>query len=94
MPTLRIEHQIVDFAMWRRAFDGFAEARAKAGVLGHRIMRPVDDERYVTVDLDFPTAEAAEAFLRFLRTTVWSDPQRAPALVGAPHARIFETADG
>ncbi len=94
MPTLRIEHQIADFAVWRRAFDGFAEARSRAGVLGHRVMRPLDDEHAVAIDLDFPTAEAAEAFERFLRTTVWSDPQRAPALVGSPTTRIFDTADG
>ncbi|MEV4511038.1 hypothetical protein AB0K00_18945 [Dactylosporangium sp. NPDC049525] len=93
MPTLRIEHAIVDFALWRRAFDTFAEARDKAGVLRHRVMRPVDDEHYVAIDLDFPTAQAAEAFERFLRTTVWSDPQRAPALDGTPSTRIFETAD-
>lgn len=78
--------------MWRRAFDGFAAARSQAGVLAHRVMRPVDDERYVTIDLDFPTVDAAEAFLRFLRTTVWSDPQRSPARAGAPSTRIFETA--
>jgi hypothetical protein len=93
MTTLRIEHPIVDFALWRRAFDGFAEARSTAGVLGHRVMRPVDDEQYVAVELDFPTVEAAEGFLRFLRTTVWADPQRAPALAGTPVTRIFQSAD-
>ncbi|GAA3216701.1 hypothetical protein ACFO1B_15510 [Dactylosporangium siamense] len=92
MTTLRIEHPIVDFALWRRAFDGFAEARSTAGVLGHRVMRPVDDEKYVAVELDFPTVEAAEGFLRFLRTNVWADPQRAPALAGAPQTRIFQSA--
>lgn len=47
----------------------------------------------MAIDLDFPTVEAAEAFLRFLRTTVWSDPQRSPALAGAPSTRIFDSAD-
>jgi hypothetical protein len=31
MTTLHIEHPIVDFDLWRRAFDGFAGARARAG---------------------------------------------------------------
>lgn len=83
----------MDFTLWRRAFDSFAEARDTAGVLRHRVMRPIDDEHYVAVDLDFPTAEAAAAFERFLRTTVWADPQRSPALVGSQSTRIFETDD-
>jgi hypothetical protein len=92
MPTLRIEHPIVDYTMWRAAFDSFAEARARAGVLDHRVLRPVDDERYIAVDLDFPTTEAAEGFLAFLRASVWSDPGSSPALAGAPVTRIYEAA--
>ena len=42
MTTLHIEHPIVDFDLWRRAFDSFAGARARAGVLSHRILRPLD----------------------------------------------------
>jgi len=92
MTTLRIEHAITDFDTWQAAFDRFAPARAEAGVLAHRIMRPIDDEHSVAIDLDFPNAPAAEAFLRFLRTSVWASPQSAPALVGAPRTRLFEAA--
>ena len=28
MTTLRIEHAITDYQLWKKAFDGFAEARA------------------------------------------------------------------
>jgi hypothetical protein len=90
MTTLRIEHPIVDFDLWRKAFDGFADARARAGVTRHRILSPVDDDRYVAIDLDFPTADAAQAFLDFLHTKVWSSPQTAPALAGTPKTRIFQ----
>ncbi|HET9519088.1 MAG TPA: hypothetical protein VFO77_15305 [Actinoplanes sp.] len=91
MPTLRIEHPITDYPTWRRAFDSFAGARQQAGVQQHRILRPIDDERYVSIDLDFPTVPAAEQFLAFLRTNVWSDPDRSPALAGAPVTRILTT---
>lgn len=94
MTTLRIEHAITDFATWRRAFDSFAAARDRAGVRRHRVLRPVDDERYVTIDLDFDTVPAAEEFLAFLRTSVWSDPGRSPALAGTPQTRILTPADG
>jgi len=93
MTTLRIEHPITDYATWRRAFDSFATARDRAGVQRHRILRPVDDQRYVSIDLDFATVQAAAEFLEFLRTAVWSDPGRAPALAGAPRTRILSPAD-
>ena len=91
MTTLRIEHPITDYATWRRAFDSFAAARERAGVQGHRILRPVDDQQYVSIDLDFATIGAAEEFLDFLRTSVWSDPDRAPALAGTPQTRVLNS---
>ncbi|GIF68438.1 hypothetical protein Ais01nite_64730 [Asanoa ishikariensis] len=93
MPTLRIEHPITDYQTWRGAFDSFAPAREKAGVQQHRILLPVDDQQYVTVDLDFATIEAAQRFRAFLETTVWSDPDRAPALAGTPRTRILTPPD-
>jgi len=88
--TLHIEHAIVDFDLWKVAFDRFAETRARAGVRRHRVRRPVDDPRYVVIDLDFGTAAEAESFLAFLREKVWSSPVNAPALAGAPVTRILE----
>jgi hypothetical protein len=93
MATLHIEHPITDFGTWKAAFDRFAEAREKSGVRGHRILRPVDDAHYVVIDLDFQIVGEAERFLDFLRTTVWSSSQNAPALAGTPRTRILETAD-
>ena len=89
MPTLHIEHAITDFPTWQAAFDRFAEARAEAGVRGHRVQHPVEDPHYVVIDLDFRTTEEAEGFLGFLETNVWSSADASPALVGAPRARIF-----
>ena len=93
MAILHIEHPITDFGTWKAAFDRFAEARVKSGVCGHRILRPVDDARYVMVDLDFQTVDEAERFLDFLRTTVWISTVNAPALAGTPRTRILVPAD-
>lgn len=93
MATLHIEHPVTDFGTWKAAFDRFAEAREQSGVRGHRILRPVDDARYVFVDLDFQTVGEAEKFLEFLRTRVWSSTRNAPALSGTPQTRILEPAD-
>lgn len=93
MATLHIEHAITDFAVWKTAFDRFAETRERAGVRRHRIMHPVDDPKYVVIELDFDTADEAERFLGFLRTRVWPAPENAPALAGAPHARVLVPAE-
>ncbi len=89
MATLHIEHPIVDLAMWRAAFDRFADARAGAGVRGTRIEQPVDDDHYVVIDLQFDTVAEAEDFRRFLHTVVWASPGNSPALAGTPQTRIL-----
>jgi hypothetical protein len=90
MATLRIEHAIHDYQTWQRAFDGFAEARAKAGVLGFAVRQPVDDRSYLMIDLEFGTAEQAEGFAAFLRERVWSSAASAPALAGDARTQILE----
>lgn len=91
MITLHIDHAISDFDTWKGAFDRFAQMRADAGVRSHRVRQPVDDDRRVIIDLDFDDVPAAEGFLDFLRTRVWSGAGTAPALVGQPAAAILET---
>lgn len=92
MPTLHIEHPITDFETWCSAFGRFADARRRAGVRAHRVQRPIDDPKYVVLDLDFDTTEEAEAFLRFLHTNVWGNRANAPALAGDPQTVILEPA--
>lgn len=94
MATLHIEHPIVDLDLWQAAFDRFADLRARAGVRAHRVQQPVDDARYVVVDLDFDSTGEAERFLGFLRTEVWSSPENAPALAGTPQTRILRPVGG
>lgn len=91
MTILHIEHPITDYGVWKKAFDSFAALRHEAGVRGHRIQRPLDDDHYVVIDLDFDTAEAAAAFLVQLRSRVWANPANSPALAGTPVTRILAT---
>jgi hypothetical protein len=89
MATLHIEHPITDLDAWAEAFDRFAPFRSQAGVRAERVHRPIDDDRYVTVDLDFDTVDQAQGFLEFLRTTVWARPENSPGLAGEPITRIL-----
>jgi hypothetical protein len=92
MATLHIEHPISDFDAWIEAFERFADARSQAGVRAHRVQQPVDDPRYVVVDLDFDDVQSAESFLEFLKAKVWANPANAPALAGEPQTRILQLA--
>jgi hypothetical protein len=90
MTTLRIEHAITDYQLWRKAFDGFAEARAQAGVRSFAIRLPVDDPRYLMLDLEFDSAGQARTFADFLMQHVWSSAASSPGLAGPPQTRILD----
>ncbi len=89
MATLHIEHPITDLHTWLGAFTRFEEARRKAGVRAQRVRQPVDDEKYIYVELDFPSEEEAAAFKDFLETRVWGSKDASPALAGTPRSRIL-----
>jgi hypothetical protein len=89
LATLHIEHAITDLDTWLRAFTKFEEARRNAGVRAQRVRQPVDDEKYIHVELDFARVEEAADFKEFLETRVWASGETSPALAGTPRARIL-----
>jgi len=93
MATLHIEHAITDLPTWLGAFARFEEARQKAGVRAYRVLQPVDDDKYIYVDLDFESVEQAAAFQNFLETNVWASREASPGLAGAPRARVLTDID-
>ena len=93
MATLHIEHAITDLTTWQTAFDRFADQRSGAGVVAQRIHQPVDDDRYVIVQLDFPSVAQASAFRGFLETEIWSTPANSPGLAGSPCAVVLAAVD-
>lgn len=90
MATLRIEHAIHDYQTWQKAFDSFAPARTRAGVRSFAVRQPVNDPKYLMLDLEFDTAGQAEAFAEFLHQRVWSSPTSSPALAGAAQTQILD----
>ena len=69
----------------------YAEAWSDSAVQAAAVASPVDDPRYVVIDLAFRTAEEAAQFLGILRSKVWSTPANSPALAGAPITRVLTT---
>ena len=90
MHILRVEHPVTDFAVWKRAFDSDPARRQDSGVRRYRVSRAVDDPTQVTVDLEFDSLAAAEAFLVTLRT-VWG--RVAGTLVDTPSGRVLEAVE-
>ncbi|MGH3137478.1 MAG: hypothetical protein ACRDPV_13410 [Gaiellaceae bacterium] len=87
---LRIEHAVPDFAAWKAAFDNDPVGREQGGVRGYRILRPVDDSKYVMIDLEFDDSSAAEVFLVRLRE-LWARVQGT--IMENPQARITEAVE-
>jgi hypothetical protein len=90
MYILRIEHSILDFEGWKKAFDSDPVGREKSGVRRYRILRPIDDTKYVLIDLEFDSAGDAEALLAAMRT-VWGRVEGK--IIIKPQARIVETVE-
>ena len=90
MYILHIEHPVVDFDGWKKAFDSDPVGREKSSVRRYRISRPVDDPRYVVIDLEFDTVIQAESLLAAMRV-VWSRVQGT--LIMDPQARISEVVE-
>lgn len=93
MTVVQIEHPVRDFETWKAAFDGDPAQREASGVRRYQIYRPIDDPLYVAVDLEFDSRVEAERFKEKLEA-LWRSPQAAPALGGAPRARIVDVVEG
>ena len=91
MTTLHIQLPVADLAAFKTGFADHDEIRRKAGVRTASVRTSLDDPSLVVIDLDFSTSGEAEAFLGYLRETVWKDNARV--LAGTPEARILEPLD-
>lgn len=85
---LIVTHAVKDFAHWKSGFDAHGGARDAAGFKQVFLAQDVNDANSVTVCMDVPSVEAAQAFLSS------PDLQRAMAeggVVGEPQIRILKS---
>ena len=90
MPTLRIEHAVPSFEMWKQAFESDPADRKGSGVTRYRISQGIDDPNFVTIDLDFNNVADAQKLLEFMEQ-VWAGPGKA--FMVNPRARIVATVE-
>jgi len=87
---LRVEHPVPSFEGWKKAFDRDPLGRERSGVRRYRVLRPLDDPRFVTVDLEFDDSGRAEAF-RVALNDLWRRVEGV--VIQSPRARILETVE-
>jgi len=63
MVTLVVFHHVRDYDAWKRVFDEHEAVRRSHGAFEHRVYRGVDDPNRVIVHNDFPSEDAARAFM-------------------------------
>ena len=90
MAVLRIEHPVLDYDAWKQAFDSDPVGREKSGVRRYQVSRPIDDPKYVMIDLELDTASEAEALLSALRVA-WGRVEGT--IMSSPRTRIVEPAE-
>jgi len=76
-----IRHEVGDYAAWKRAFDGHADARAHAGVIGHAVNRSEKNPNVVVVYLQ---AESLEPLRAFASAPEVKQVMQAAGVIGAP----------
>lgn len=90
---LRIEHPVPDFDTWKKeGFDSDPIGREKSGVRHYRVLRPIDNQHYVLIDLEFDNLSQAEACLGALRN-MWQRVTDRFAWSEAPKTQIVEVAE-
>lgn len=62
MVQMFVRGSVEDYGNFRKAFDGKEPMRQSAGATGHAVYQSVDDPNEVTIQVGFPTTEAAKAF--------------------------------
>ena len=57
-----VRHRVADFDAWKKVYDGFAPIQTEHGVLGHQVLRSIENPNDVIVTHAFDSREAAKAF--------------------------------
>jgi quinol monooxygenase YgiN len=57
-----VRHRVADFDAWKKVYDGFSPIQTEHGVLGHQVLRSIENPSDVIVTHTFGSPEAAKAF--------------------------------
>jgi hypothetical protein len=86
MLILQIEHEVLNFDAWKKAFEADPVNRKKSGVLGYKIFQGVDNPNFVSIHLEFDNLKEAVDTLTALRK-LWGDVEGK--IMFKPQTRIL-----
>ena len=72
MFILQIEHEVLNFEAWKKAFDNDPMNRKKAGVRHFHISQRLDNLNIVIIDLEFDHLNNAESMVTSLKS-LWGN---------------------
>jgi hypothetical protein len=81
LPAVIVRHEVSDYAAWKRGFDGHADARARAGIVGHAVNVSAENPNVVVAYLQ---AESLDALRAFASTPDLKEVMKAAGVIGAP----------
>ena len=87
MVILRVQHAVLNFDGWLRAFHADPVDRKGSGVVRYSVHRSATDPLFVAIDLELQTVSEAEQLHAKLRG-LWQGP--GGAVMRNPEAWIFE----
>jgi heme-degrading monooxygenase HmoA len=90
MIIVQIEHPVPNFDAWKKAFDSDPVGRERSGVRRYKVLRPIDNQNYSMIDLEFDSSSEVEAFLAAMRE-VWSRVEGK--IIESPRVRIVEVVE-
>jgi quinol monooxygenase YgiN len=90
MVILVVHHRVRDYDAWKLVFDEHEIVRRSHGEIEHRVYRDLNDPNRVIVHNDFPSEEAARAFLE--DPSLQEAMQRA-GVEGEPGVSFIERAE-
>jgi hypothetical protein len=90
MVIVQIEHPVPNFDAWKKAFDSDPVGRERSGVRRYKVLRPIDNQNYSMVDLEFDNSSEVETFLAAMRE-VWSRVEGK--IIESPRVRIVEVVE-
>jgi opacity protein-like surface antigen len=82
---LFVQHEVADYAAWRKGFDAFQGKAHKMGATTGAVYRSIDNQNEITVTHGFKSAEKAKAFVE---SPELKAAMEKAGVKGAPHIWI------
>jgi hypothetical protein len=88
MGMLIVQHRVRDYRKWRRAYDGHASVRRKAGLDSGQVYRGADDPHKIAIVFKVKDADKAK---NFVESDELRKVMRAAGVVGKPAVTLHGT---